>query len=173
MATQRGRSAGSQHVPPWAIFGSTVLMGGIWILLVGGVHRDEMIVGALCLIGAILMLLLVAGVRQQNVRFTVRDIFSGWRLPWYAVQDTYLVSKVLVHDLLLGRKPGSSYRVCGFRTSKRNPGDVARRVLITSFASATPNVIIIGVDYAQNRLLFHQLQQGELNQMMRQLGAQP
>jgi hypothetical protein len=147
-------------------------MGGIWSLLVGGFHRDEMIVGASCVIAAAVTLRLVARVRQQHMQFTVRDVLCGWRLPWYAIQDVFVVSRVLLRDVLFGVEPPSAYRVCGFKTSKRESRDVARRVLVTGFTSATPNVIVLGVDYAQSRLLFHQLEPSEVNETMRELGAQ-
>lgn len=161
----------SRDVSALSVLWAGALMAALWILLVGGVHRDEMIVGACSVCIANLILRLIAGVRHQEVQITLRDALSGWRVPWYALQDLFLASQALLADLFLGVAPGSSYCVCGFKTSRSNPQDVARRVLVTVYSSSTPNVIIIGVDYAQSRLLFHQLVPGSLNQTMRDLGA--
>lgn len=163
--------AGSQDVSVLFMLWAAALMGVVWIVLVGGFHRDEMIAGALCVLAASMILRLIAGVRRQKLRITLGDLGSGWRVPWYAVQDIFLVSLALLRCLLSGMQPPSAYRVCGFKTSKSEPQDVARRVLVTAFSSATPNVIVIGVDYAQSRILFHQLQPSEVNETMRDLGT--
>jgi multisubunit Na+/H+ antiporter MnhE subunit len=171
MEKLRGSDAVLKSVSAPLIILAAALMG-IWVLLVGGFHRDEMIVGAACVIAASAMLRLVASVRQQHLHFTLRDILCGWRLPWYAAHDVWIVTHVLFRDLYFAENPRSVYRVCGFKTSKRDPGDVARRVLVTSYTSATPNVIVIGVDFAQSRLLFHQLEPRPVSETMRTLGAQ-
>lgn len=171
MNNAQHKDAHSQSISALSGFRSAALTCGLWILLVGGVHRDEMIVGAFSVSGAMILLRLVAGVRQQEVQFTLRDIVSGWRIPWYAAQDVFVVSLALVRAVLLKRKPHSTYWVCGFKTSKSDPQDIARRILVTGYTSATPNIIILGVDYAQSRMLFHQLVPGKVNETMRQLGA--
>lgn len=171
MAAPLHSNAVSRPVSALSTLWAAALMAGIWILLVGGVHRDEMIVGAFCVLAAVIILRLIAGVRRQHVQITGRDLLAGWRIPWYAVQDIFLVSRILLRNVFFGIQPPSAYRVCGFTTSKSDPQDVGRRVLVTGYGSATPNAIVIGVDYAQNRLLFHQLQPSEVNTMTRDLGA--
>jgi hypothetical protein len=36
-----------------------------------------------------------------------------------------------------------------------------------------PNFIIIGIDAAQSRMIFHQLERSEVPRMTKELGAQP
>ncbi len=172
MASMRQGKAGSHNVSVLSILWAAALMAAIWILLVGGTHRDEMIVGAFGVLIAVLILRLIHGVRERELQITLRDLLSGWRVPGYAVQDVFVVSRALLRCLFSGVQPPSAYWVCGFKTSKSDPQDVARRVLVTGYTSATPNVIVIGVDYAQSRLLFRQLKPAGVNETMRELGAQ-
>ena len=146
-------------------------MAALWLLLIGSAPRDEVIVGIAAVTAAMAMLWLVSTAHPQAQRFTLQDLATGWRLPSYVVQDLGIVLRVLARDLVLGRRPVSAFRVCGVQTSKRDPQDVARRVLLTAYTSATPNVIVIGVDYAQSRLLLHQLEPAPASETMRQLGA--
>jgi hypothetical protein len=162
---------GSRHVSAMSTLWAGALMAALWFLLVGEVHRDDTIVGCVCILLSILVLRLIAGVRQQETQIKLRDLLTGWRIPWDAAQDIFLVSRALLRDLLMGIPPASTYRVCGFKTSKSDPSDVGRRVLVTGYSSATPNVIIIGVDYAQSRILFHQLEPSTVSQTMWNLGA--
>ncbi len=147
------------------------LMAALWVLLVGGLHRDEVIVGSFSVLGAGAMFWLVARVRGMQMRFTARDLATGWRLPWYTVKDLWTVTRVLALDVFAGERAPSAFRVCGFRTSKRRPEDVARRVLVTAYTSATPNAIVLGIDPDQSRLLLHQLERSEISETMRELGA--
>ncbi len=171
MAEENSQSEASQRTSWWSVSTAAALMAAIWILLVGGVHRDEMIVGVFSVIGSTVMLRLIAGVRQQRWQFTVHALATGWRLPGYAAQDLFVVAHALLRTLLFRAQPDSAYCVCGFKTSKHGAHDAARRVLVTTYTSATPNMIVIGVDYAQSRILFHQLVPAEVNEMMRDLGA--
>jgi hypothetical protein len=80
---------------------------------------------------------------------------------------------ILVKDLLGVKRAESFYRVSGFKTSKSNPLLVARRVLATFYTTMAPNFIVIGIDFRQSRMLFHQLQRSSVPQMTKALGAQP
>jgi|GEM_PF-1676175 len=150
---------------------TVALMAEIWILLVGGVHRDEMIVGAVCVAGAVAMFWLVARVRGPRYHITARDLASAWRLPWYVVQDLFLVVGVLFKSLRPGDERRAAFWVCGFKTSKRDPIDVGRRILVTIYSCLTPNMIVLGIEYEQSRILFHQLAPAGVNATMRDLGV--
>ena len=146
-------------------------MAALWLLLVGPPARDEVIVGVAAVTAAMAMLWLVSSAHPQNQRFTMQDLATGWRVPMYVVQDLETVLRVLARDLFLCRKPASEFRICEVQPSKGDPRDVARRVLLTAYSSATPNVIVLGVDDAQSLLLLHQLEPAPGNETMRQLGA--
>jgi hypothetical protein len=152
---------------------SLIVMAAEWILLVAGTKRDEMIVGALCLLAAGLFLQLVYRAEQQKLDIRLKDLATCWRLPWYVLSDTRVVTLVLLKDLFGIKRASSFYRVCGFKTAKDDPLLAARRVLATAFTTVTPNSIVIGIDYEQSRMLFHQLQRSRVSKMTQELGALP
>jgi hypothetical protein len=147
------------------------VMTGIWILLVGGTKAHEMIIGAASMALAAAFLYNAKQSDTLDLRFRAVDVTTGWRLPCYLVSDVWVVTKVLVLDLLQIKPAGSYCRVWGFRTSKNGPVLAARRALATAYTSATPNSIVVGVDYEQNRILIHQMRPSGLTAMQRELGA--
>lgn len=167
-----GRQLGAR-VPSFGVAAiSLLLIVGLWILFVDGTRRDEMIVGAgvLLLSGAFLY----AVWRNDSLSLEVRlgDLVQAWRIPWYLLSGIYEIVVVLVKDLL-GTRASSFYRVSGFKTSGSDPRLVARRVLATFYTTMAPNFIVIGIDFRQSRMLFHQLERSSVPRMTKALGAQP
>jgi len=78
---------------------------------------------------------------------------------------------VLLRDLLRSRRAGSFYRVSGFETSKDDPRLIGRRVLATVYTTISPNSIVIGIDFRQSRMLFHQIERSGVSKMAKGLGA--
>lgn len=144
-----------------------------WILLVAGLKRDEMIVGAFCVLAAGSFLSIVYARENQRLDLRLKDLAACWRIPWYILNDSWVITVVLVKDLLSIQPAGSFFRVCGFKTAKEDPLLVARRVLATAYTTMTPNSIVIGIDYEQSRMLVHQLKRSSISRMTRELGAQP
>jgi hypothetical protein len=118
-------------------------------------------------------LLLVHRSQPNAIKLHWKDVAQGWRIPWYMVSDTCVVTLVFFKDLLHLSPAGSYYRVCGFKSSKRDPAVLGRGVLATIYMTATPNTIALGIDPQSSRLLFHQLQRTNLPKTARTLGAQP
>jgi hypothetical protein len=152
---------------------SAVSMALLWILFVGGTRRNEMIVGAgvLLLSGAFLFLLAYKEPLSLQLRWT--DLATCWRIPWYIVSGVYEIVVILMKDLFGVKRADSFYRVSGFKTGKHDPRLIARRVLATAYTTTAPNFIVIGIDYAQSRMLFHQLERSSVPKMTKELGAQP
>jgi len=145
----------------------------LWVLFVGGTRAHEMVVGAIVLLLSAAFLFRVGELESLRLDLRPADLLSCWRIPWYFLSDSYVIITVLVKDLTGIQKAGSFYRFAGFKTSKDDPRLVARRVLATTYTTATPNAIVIGIDVAQSRMLFHQLQRSEVSRMTKELGAQP
>jgi multisubunit Na+/H+ antiporter MnhE subunit len=143
-----------------------------WVWLVATTHVHEMIVGAAVVVLATLFLLLVHRSQPNAVQLHWKDVAQGWRIPWYMVCDTWVVTLVFLRDLLHLRPAGSSSRVCGFKCSKRDPAILGRGVLATIYMTATPNSIVLGIDPESSRMLFHQLERASVPKMARALGAQ-
>ena len=102
-------------------------LAGGWVWLVAGTHLHEMMVGAGVVILATLFLKAAHESSQTNIRLRWKDIAQGWRIPWYMVCDTWVVTLAFFRDLLHLRSAGNHYRACGFKCSKRVPGDPGPR----------------------------------------------
>lgn len=152
---------------------SVLVMAAEWILLVAGLKRDEMIVGAVCVLAAALFLQLAFRARSQQLDFRLKDLAACWRIPWYIVTGAWEIVLILLKDLLYIKRASSFYRVSGFTTGKYDPLLVARRILATAYTTTAPNFIVIGIDYEQSRMLFHQLERSSVPKMTQELGAQP
>ncbi len=152
---------------------SVLVMAGEWILLVAGLKRDEMIVGALSVLASGLFLQFVYRAEDQKLDFRLKDLAACWRIPWYIVTGSWEITVILFKDLVGIKRASSFYRVSGFKTAKYDPVLVARRVLATAFTTTAPNFIIIGIDYEQSRMLFHQLERSSVPIMTQELGALP
>ncbi len=147
-------------------------MAAEWILLVATTQTHEMIVGSVSLLTSGLFLWHAHRCEPLRLRFSFRDLLTLWRLPWDVLRDAWTVTRVLISDLGGGRA-GSFYRVCGFATADDDPKLAARRVLATLSATASPNLIVIGVDCQQNRMLFHQVERSSIPAMLKAFGAKP
>lgn len=168
------RAAQKNEVLPFevaALLAVSLAIGWVW--LVAGIHLHEMIVGAVVVVVATLFLLLVHRSQPNAIKFHLKDVAQAWRIPWYMVSDTWVVTLVFFKDLLHLGPAGSYYRVCRFKSSKRDLAVLGRGVLATIYMTATPNTIALGIDPQSSRLLFHQLQRTNLPKMARTLGAQP
>ena len=153
-----------------AIF-ATVLMVLEWVLLVAGTRPHEMIVGSAAVLLSALFAAAVSGTSTLALEFNLFDVAQGWRIPWYVLGDCFTLTRVLLRDLFTSHRADSLYRVSGFSTSKDDPRLVGRRVLATIYTTASPNSIVIGIDYKQSRLLFHQVERSAVSEMTRRLGA--
>ena len=144
-----------------------------WVWLVATTHLHEMIVGAAVVLVATLFLLLVHRSQPNVIQLHWKDVAQGWRIPWYMVRDTWVVTLVFLRDLLHLRPAGSYYRVCGFKCSQRDPAILGRGVLATIYMTMTPNSIVLGIDSTLSRMLFHQIQRSSVPKMIQALGAKP
>ena len=143
-----------------------------WVWLVAGTHLHEMIVGAVVVVVATLFLRAVQKSARTAIHLEWKDIAQGWRIPWYIVSGIWAITLVLFKDLSHVRRAGSYYRVCGFKSSKRDQRIAARGVLATIYTTAAPNSIVIGIDPELSRMLFYQIERSSVSKMAQALGAQ-
>ncbi len=160
----------SASVPAAAM--ALFVMAGEWVLMVAGTRKHEMVVGVVVVLASGLFLRTVH--KSATLRLTLewRDLRACWRVPWYIISGSYEIIKLLLRDALTSRRAESLYRVSGFATAKDDPRMAARRVLATAYTTAAPNFIVIGIDCAQSRMLFHQIERSSVPKMTRELGAQ-
>lgn len=150
-----------------------LLVTALWILFVGGTRGNEMILGAGVFFLSGVFLYQIWRIETLHLEVQWKDFAQGWRVPWYVVSGAYEITWILVKDLLRVKRADSFYRVSGFKTSKSDPHLIARRVFATFYTTMAPNFIVIGVDYHQSRILFHQLERSSMPRMTKALGAQP
>jgi hypothetical protein len=144
-----------------------------WVWLVAGTHLHEMMVGAGVVVLATPYLKAVHDSSQNTLRFEWKDVVQGWRIPWYMASKNWEITVVLFKDFTYLSRAGSYYRVCGFKSSKRDRATAARTVLATVYTTAAPNFIVIGIDPESSRMLFHQIERSSVSKMTQALGAQP
>lgn len=159
--------------PSWSLSGSALsLIISLWIIFVGGISPDEMIVGTAVLLLSAAFLYQVWRTETLTLNLELKDLVQGWRIPWYVLSGCYEIIVVLLKDLFSAKKADSLYRVTGFAASNSDPRLVARRVLAVFFTTMAPNFIVIGIDDQKNRMLFHQLKRSSVPRMAKSLGAQ-
>jgi multisubunit Na+/H+ antiporter MnhE subunit len=165
----QGAHRQSRH--PLLVGLTIVLTPGLWILFVGTSNPHELMVGLACSVATIVFTLFVCRFSSSELEFRPRDLMQGWRIPWYIVSGVYEITLVLAKDLLQLEPAKSLYRVCGFDTSAHDPVRAARTVLAVAYTTTAPNFIVIGVDPAQSRMLFHQIESSSVPKMTQALGA--
>jgi hypothetical protein len=157
--------------PPNLCLLPALLIAILWILFVGGVRLDEMIVGAGVIVLSAAFLYQVWRTESLKIDLKMQDLAQGWRIPWYIFVGTCEVVAIFFKDLFKVKRAGSFYRVSEFKTSETNPRLIARRVLAIFYSTMAPDLIVIGIDPRQNRMLVHQLKRRGLSKMTKALGA--
>ncbi len=147
------------------------LAAALWLIFVGSFNPHELLVGGVASGFTVSFLAFVCRSSDTELTFRPRDLIQVWRIPWYIAVDVYVVTLVAAKDLLHLQPAESLYRVCGFDTSVHDPVRKARTVLATALTTASPNIIVIGIDPAQSRMLFHQIFRSEVPKMAKALGA--
>jgi multisubunit Na+/H+ antiporter MnhE subunit len=143
-----------------------------WILFVGGVKPEEMIVGGICIVLTVWFVYYLAKHDSPPIRLRFIDWVQIWRVPTHLVLDSGVILWVLTKDILHIAPAPSLYRATAFECDPDDPVAVARRILAIAYTTVTPNMIVIGIDVPTNEMLFHQLQRSNVSMMTRNLGAQ-
>jgi len=148
-----------------------VLAPALWIAFVASFNPHELFCGAIASSLTVVFLVFVCRSSSEELTLYPRDLIQLWRIPWYIAVDLYGITLVAVRDLLNIERAPSLYRVCGFDTSTQDPVRKARTVLAIAYTTASPNMIVIGIDPAQSRMLFHQIKSSKVPEMTKALGA--
>ena len=140
-------------------------------MFTGSGSEHELIVGAGASLATVLFSFFVCRLSGQTLVLRPKDLLQMWRMPWYIISGVYEIAIIACKDLVGASKTKSLYRVCGFDTSKHDGLRQARTVLAVAYTTAAPNFIVVGVDAAQSRMLFHQLERSTVPKMTQTLGA--
>jgi hypothetical protein len=143
----------------------------LWGAFTATAKLHEMLVGAGCVVATVWFSRVVSRSSGIHLEFQLSDVAQAGRIPWYVAKDLLQLSVVLVKDVLQIEPAQNLYRVCGFDSSKHDPVRMARDVLAIVYTTTSPNLIVVGIDIAQSRMLFHQLSRSEVPGMTKALGA--
>lgn len=173
MSKARTQRAGGMFDHPVALLSVaalTILVA--WVAFTATLRWHEVLVGLFATACTTAFFANVLRTETLRLEPRLRDLAQVWRLPGDIVKDSWLVTVVLFKDLFGRERAASLYRFCGFRSSERDPVLISRTAIATVYASCSPNMIVIGVDPAQNHMIFHQIYPDEVSRLAQELGAQ-
>jgi multisubunit Na+/H+ antiporter MnhE subunit len=134
-----------------------VSLFGLWILLVDTFAAEELLLGAIAAAVAATAANIVRA--QDLVRFRLRPrwLRGVWRILWQVGTESGMLVVALWRQL---RRPGSvrgRFRVLEFPREGDDAAAAARRALVTSVVSITPNTYVVGIEGEEGTILIHQL----------------
>jgi len=143
----------------------------LWLLLVGNTDHGEALVGAGAAIAGTVAMHVVE--RQHLAKFLARPdwLLQIWRLPKYVLTGTWEILSVLTAQLVRRRPAPSLMRTAPYEVCEEDDASATERALAVAYTTMTPNFIVLGIDQARHRMVFHQLKQSEVPTMARRLGA--
>jgi hypothetical protein len=153
------------------LFLSVVTAAGLWIAFIATSNLHEMFVGFPCVAVTVGFAVLVCRSAATELTFRARDVLAFWRMPWYILSGVSEITLILAKDLLRIAPAKNLYRVCGFDTSAHDPLRMSRAVLAIAYTTVAPNFVVLGIDPATSRMLFHQLAASSVPAMTKALGA--
>jgi len=130
---------------------------GLWLLFVVTLARSELLLGVVAAaLGATAQELVNA---QDLVRFRLepRWLRDLRLLPGEVLVDSWLLAVVLWRQLTGSRRATGEYRYVPFPAEGDDARANARRALVTSALSLTPNTYVIGIEGSEGAMLVHQL----------------
>jgi multisubunit Na+/H+ antiporter MnhE subunit len=143
----------------------------LWFLYVGKLQPDEAIFGAVASAIAAFAGKIVFEKHVAPLRAEWRNVAEIWRLPKYLVVGGWEILAVLFKQVFLRKPAESLFFSVPFDAGGDTDEDAFRRALAVGYTTATPNFVIIGVDRAHGRLVYHQIQKSEVPEMTKRLGA--
>ncbi len=171
--SQRRESRGSHRAPvkPGVFEVALDTAVVLWLIFVASFNPHEMMLGAASVLLTMLFLYSVARSLGLNLEMRLHDVAQGYRIPWYELTGNWEIVLVLFKDLLGIAPAQNCFRVCGFDSSRHDPVRASRTVIAVAFTTASPNCIVIGIEPALSRMLFHQISPTGVQRMAKALGA--
>ena len=167
--SERARRSRLRH--PVLLVITCLLAPVLWVAFVATFNPHELLVGVAVCAATVLFSVIVGRSSEVQVELRPRDLAQAWRIPWYIVSGVTEITLVLFKDLLGIARAKSLFRVCGFDSSTHDPVRIARTVLAVAYTTSAPNFIVVGIDPAQSRMLFHQIEASPVQKMGKALGA--
>lgn len=148
-----------------------VTLAGFWIACISDLQPHDLLLGIGAVALSVAFCLFTIGTLPLQFRPTLAEILPAIRIPWYVAIDLFLITFVLLRDLI-GRRAPSLFRSVPWRHVENNGADTAKRVLAIAYTTVSPNCVVIGVDCERGQFLFHELHADSLPSYTRELGAE-
>jgi hypothetical protein len=146
----------------WSLLAAA--QAALWLAFAAQIDKYE-VAGAL--LGSLLATAAVAIVHWARPVHGVplpRDLLKLWRVPWDVLQGMWTICVATARKILRGEEGEAlvtSYAPAGKGDRQGAQHDAARRMLMTTFTTATPGSIIIGVLKHGRRVVVHQVTRGQ------------
>lgn len=173
VAMQRQPHRARERVGTPASLVAAIAAAGLWLLFVGSITTDELLIGVPAVGLSLWFLLLLGGCQPNEIRLRFTDLLEGWRIAGYIFADSFTVTTALLRDLAGGPPVGSFYRAVRFESRDHSPDRIGRGVLATAFSTAAPNTIVLGIDPESSLMVYHELKRSPVAAMTKRLGARP
>jgi hypothetical protein len=170
------KHSGGRHqlLPHPLLFAASVVLAAMmWLIFVGTDDRHEMLVGTCACAATLIFTWHLSRSTGKPIVLKIRDVAQCGRIPWYIASGVFEISMILLKDMAGVDRARNLYRVSGFEAAIHDPLRIARTSLAVAFTTTAPNFIVIGIDPAQSRMLFHQLKRSGVPKMTKALGARP
>ncbi|MCA1827947.1 MAG: Na+/H+ antiporter subunit E [Myxococcales bacterium] len=154
---------------PWLVQFTIAFV--LWFLYVGKLQPDEAVFGVVASAIAAFASRIVLEKDIAPLRAEWRAVAQIWRMPKYMVVGGWEIVAVLLKQIFLRKPAESLFYSVPFDTGGDSDEDAFRRALAVGYTTATPNFVIVGIDHAHRRLVYHQIQKSDVPEMTRRLGA--
>ncbi|MFL5344549.1 MAG: hypothetical protein ACJ8AT_07135 [Hyalangium sp.] len=150
-----------------------VLFFGAWLLFVGKLELAELLAGSVAAAMAATGSSIAWATDLARFGAHLSWVAQGWRLPLYMVTDTCEVLGILLRHLFTRHKAESLLRAVPYEACGSSDDAAAMRALAITYTNITPSFVVVDIDREKRLMLFHRLNEGELTEMTRKLGAKP
>lgn len=143
-----------------------------WLVFTGTFAIHELLIGVVSASLASTGMFVID--RCYPARFSpeLRELLTLWRIPGQVISGTWKILGLAAKDLLGIRRAQSVFSVARFDAGRKDDAhDSARRVLAVAYSTVSPDIIVMGVNATDNRLLFHQLEKGSVPKLIQELGG--
>jgi multisubunit Na+/H+ antiporter MnhE subunit len=142
-----------------------------WVACVSTLRVHELLVGGVAVLLSAVASIAVIRTLPLHFKPSLANLMEAWRIPGYVAVDTWVVTLALARDLM-GRRAPSLFRSAPWRWNKNSGPDTAARTLAVAYTTASPNMVVVGIDCERGQILFHQLHKSAVPAMTRRLGAE-
>ncbi len=148
-----------------------VILFGLWMLFVSQTQTNEVVAGiAAALIGAVADGVLKAeGYAKFKPKFKWLLLVT-WEV-WYVLDGTWAIMVALARRIA-GKESQAQFKAVKFKAAGDDAESWARRALVTTYTTISPNTIVLGIDTKTGLMLVHFMPAGPTPELARKLGAE-